>query len=130
MYKSVLIFDGDCPLCNKLVKLVYRIDRDKKVMFASSSSNYVKENFSMLNLDFDSTVVYFSNATCYTKSEAIFYLIQDLYPTNAILWFMQFVSFWSLDKVYDFISTNRYRIRRKHPKTCIYDRELQKRLLD
>ena len=127
MSKNVLIFDSACLLCHRLVHILVRYDTDKRLKFASSGSNYAKSKIELRAIDLSRTLVYINEQGIFTKSRAVFHLLRDICPKRGILWFFSVFSFKVLDKLYDVIAANRYRI--KNAKGCAYSTDVTERLL-
>lgn len=126
---NVLIFDGDCPLCNRLIRILVTYDKSRKLKLASASSNYVQNNNMLNEFDLNQTVVYINSQGCYQKSEAVYWLLHDIYPKKRVLWIFSVLPFGFIDKFYDLIANNRYRILKPDNLSCAFNAEVSSRLL-
>lgn len=112
MDNPVLFIDGQCNLCNGLIRILIKIDRKKIFRYSHLQSVYasrVDKIKPFLSAPFNSVILY-EMEEVYQKSEAIFKILNKLnYPWKA------FSVFGFLpDKVtvffYDVIARNRYKI--------------------
>ena len=50
MEKIIIVFDGFCVLCNNYVRWVSKRNPNKNIYFTNFESEYIKKNYSELNL--------------------------------------------------------------------------------
>jgi predicted DCC family thiol-disulfide oxidoreductase YuxK len=120
-FQQVLMFDGDCVMCNSTVHFVANRDRAGAIRFASLQSRFADNVAAEHGASFPrdlSTVVLFDTErhVWYTKSEAALRTLSQLaWPWS---WFgivlRLCVPLCVRDVVYDFIARNRYRWFGKH----------------
>ena len=110
--KFVVLFDGDCGLCNRSVQFILKYERKQKLKFASLQSSFSKKIFKEFNLkdDFNQSVLFYCDSILFSKSNAILRLIPFLkwyfFPAF-ILWLIpKFIR----DFLYDKIARNRKHI--------------------
>ena len=125
--KAVLFFDGDCPLCNRVLTFILTNEIKADLVFspldASSSERWREAHPNML-MEEDS-VYYFDGSNLYKKSTAVLKLLPKL------RWYTGFLRLgWLLplklrDRCYDFVARHRKRIF----KECIMDPRLIGRML-
>ena len=125
--KAVLFFDGDCPLCNRVLTFILSNEIKADLVFspldASSSERWREAHPNML-MEEDS-VYYFDGSNLYKKSTAVLKLLPKL------RWYTGFLRLgWLLplklrDRCYDFVARHRKRIF----KECIIDPRLIGRML-
>ncbi len=125
--KAVLFFDGDCPLCNRVLTFILSNEIRADLVFsplnASSSERWREAHPNML-MEEDS-VYYFDGSNLYKKSTAVLKLLPKL------RWYTGFLRLgWLLplklrDRCYDFVARHRKRIF----KECIIDPRLIGRML-
>lgn len=125
--KAVLFFDGDCPLCNRVLTFILSNEIRADLVFsplnASSSERWREAHPNML-MEEDS-VYYFDGLNLYKKSTAVLQLLPKL------RWYTGFLRLgWLLplklrDRCYDFVALRRKRIF----KECIMDPRLMGRML-
>ncbi len=109
--RKIIYFDGECNLCHWAVRFV--IKRDKKAIFsfASLQSNYAKKALRIHENKIEKydSVVYHTAGGIYFKSSAalkIFYDLGGIWKCFAMFYVLP--KSWR-DRIYDFISDNRYR---------------------
>ena len=125
--KAILFFDGDCPLCNRVLTFILSNEIRADLVFsplnASSSERWREAHPNML-MEEDS-VYYFDGLNLYKKSTAVLQLLPKL------RWYTGFLRLgWLLplklrDRCYDFVARHRKRIF----KECIIDPRLIGRML-
>lgn len=109
--ENIVFFDGVCNLCNRLVNILWKMDKDHKLYYASLQSEFADDFFSgkeinHLSLD---TVYFYSDNKLYSKSKAIGHILL-LFGSKykllgkIILLFPSFIA----DSVYSFIARIRY----------------------
>ena len=125
--QPVLFFDGDCPLCNRVVRFILDHEYGERMLFSSLSHESTKqwvaqhENFQMP----DDSVYFFDGARLHSKSTAVLRIIPFL------RWYCRFLYVGWLfprgfrDKIYDEVAKRR----RSVMKECFVDPRLAKRLL-
>lgn len=125
--KAILFFDGDCPLCNRVLTFILSNEIKADLVFstlnASSSERWREAHPNML-MEEDS-VYYFDGSNLYNKSTAVLQLLPKL------RWYTGFLRLgWLLplnlrDRCYDFVARRRKSIF----KECIIDSRLMGRML-
>lgn len=108
---TVLLFDGECNLCNGAVDFVIRRDRDRYFRYASLQSETGKR----LRKPFDpetaatDSVMLLENGKLYVRSTAALRIARHLgaaWPLTAVFYLIP----WALrDRLYDVVAANRYR---------------------
>jgi predicted DCC family thiol-disulfide oxidoreductase YuxK len=125
--KAILFFDGDCPLCNRVLTFILSNEIRADLVFSplnASSSDRWREAHPNMLMEEDS-VYYFDGSNLYKKSTAVLQLLPKL------RWYTGFLRLgWLLplklrDRCYDFVARHRKRIF----KECIIDPRLIGRML-
>lgn len=110
--KNIILFDGECNLCNSVVKFLIKHDKKKKFKFSSLQSEFGRNiciQYNMPTSGFE-TFLYLRNDTLHVKSTAALYMLRDLgFPFNILYGFM-FVPRPLRDLVYMLISRNRHKL--------------------
>lgn len=106
--KPILLFDGECTLCNKAVQLIIRHDKQAQFMFAPLNSSIGKSITSMAKNTPDS-IHLFCRGTIYTKSNAVIKLMQLLGGYWRLGIVLKVIPEVIRDKVYDLIAAHRYK---------------------
>lgn len=112
MDHPVIFIDGQCNLCNGLVRLLISIDKEKILRFSHLQSAYASRIDKIkpyLTTPFNS-VILFERKEVYLKSEAIGRIFSKLkYPWKALS-IVRFLPEKINDFFYDIIARNRYKI--------------------
>jgi len=136
--KPIILYDGVCGLCNRLVQFLLKHDRDGRLQFASLQSDFADKVLSRHGLnakDLD-TVHVVEN---YDQQDE-----RVLQRSDAILRAgRELGGFWSVsssvakvvprplrDLVYRFVATNRYRVFGKYDSCMLPDANQRSRFLD
>jgi predicted DCC family thiol-disulfide oxidoreductase YuxK len=116
----ILIFDGVCNLCNRLVEFIIRKDTGARIRFASLQSEAGQSILTKIGIPenyFDS-VVLILNEKYFLKSSAVLHLLKELGGVWSILFGLIIIPKFIRDLFYTLIARNRYRIFGKKA-TCI-----------
>lgn len=109
---SIILFDGDCNLCNSSVKFVIRHDSKKHFLLTSLQSDAAKNILLQLHQksfeNFDSIVLVLQQKVYY-KSDAALRIARHLDGIIKIFYFFLIIPKPLRDLVYDYIAKNRYR---------------------
>ena len=108
----VVFIDSICVLCNRLSRLLIRLDQKKQFLFSTLDSPYAKKTLSQPKED--SIVVFSQKGMIYTKSKAILFIIRQLSYVKWIGILFHIIPTFILDHLYDRIAKNRYRWFGKH----------------
>ena len=123
--KIIVLYDGDCGLCNRAIQILLREDPADQFRFISQQAALGKSILAHIGYNpntNDSLVVYHPNVAYYTQSQAIFYLCNHgSYKLKLGLVF-QFIPKVILDVVYKWIAKNRYRWFGKNDQ-CLFQNE-------
>jgi predicted DCC family thiol-disulfide oxidoreductase YuxK len=125
----ILIFDGVCILCSRLVKFVIRRDRSAKITFAqlqSPAGQSLLQRFDLRADDID-TVVYITGQKLHLKSSAILCLLKDMGGTWSLFYGFIIIPEFIRDYFYNLIARNRYRIFGKTESCMMPDPDIEKR---
>lgn len=108
----VVFIDGICVLCNRLSRILIRLDAKKQFLFSTLDSPYAKTT--LLHPKEDSILVFSQKGMIYTKSKAILFIVRQLPYVRWISILFQIIPTFILDHLYDRIAKNRYRWFGKH----------------
>ena len=107
---NIILFDGDCNLCNKTVNFITKHDSNNLYTFVSLQSQAGQSYLTKYNLaldDFD-TVVLIENNEIYTASTAALMIVKNLRGFVKHLYLFIFIPRVIRDFIYKLISKNRY----------------------
>lgn len=109
---AVLLIDGQCLLCNKIIHFVVKRDKARAFRFAMLQSPIGKQLLVEGNFPIDdlNTFVMVQGEQYYTKSEAALRVFRRLNGWWRILYMFIVVPLAWRNWVYDIIARNRYRI--------------------
>ena len=107
--KEIILFDGDCNLCNNYINLIIKHDKKDNFRFATIKSqigqNIIK-NFDLTNVE-DDTLFLVKRRCAYTKSDAVIKILSSLqFPIN-ILSLIVLIPRFIRNYFYDIIARNR-----------------------
>lgn len=123
--RMILIYDGECMLCHRLIRFVIKFDRQEKIKLAHIHS-VNKSHDSKLPID---TISLSFNGQIYHKSKAVTHVMSVLgFPFNVASSLMKIVPTSMLDFLYDFVAKNRNRWSANETKCPIIDDSIQHRL--
>lgn len=106
----VLLFDGECTLCNRSVQTLIRLDPDALFRLASLQSDTGRQ----LLREYDGpsegrSIVLIKAGTVYTESDAVLRTLRQLPGPIRMLWGLRFIPRPWRDALYRFVARNRYR---------------------
>jgi predicted DCC family thiol-disulfide oxidoreductase YuxK len=127
----VLLFDGVCNFCNRMVNFAIRHDKKANLKFAplqSATGQQLKEEYKVTPTA--DTVVFIENGKAYTYARAAIRVCKYLdWPAKALYAFIIIPSFIS-QPVYKWIAKNRYRWFGKKETCMIPKAEVKGRFLE
>ncbi|NDL63935.1 thiol-disulfide oxidoreductase DCC family protein [Acerihabitans arboris] len=109
--ERVILFDGECVLCRRLVRFLIRADWRKKIHLATVQSPAGQDLLRWAGLPTDnfSTIAYIANGEVSTRSTAFFAALGELgWPWRALL-ILRFFPRVLRDGIYNAVARNRYR---------------------
>jgi predicted DCC family thiol-disulfide oxidoreductase YuxK len=119
--ENILLFDGYCNLCSRLVNFIFRRDKKTKFLFVSlqsASGQSLLNKFGLPGDDFDS-VVYIRGDKYYLKSSAILHILKELGGIWKLFFIFIIIPNFIRDFIYKIIAKTRYKIFGRHD-SCIY----------
>jgi predicted DCC family thiol-disulfide oxidoreductase YuxK len=108
MPELVLIYDGECALCNKALQATLKHNTFQNIYYAPFSSEFGKkvcEANDIKNVEPES-LVFYKNGFIYQKSKAVFEVLNYL-PKLRFLRVFSFLPYFFTDFIYDFVAKNR-----------------------
>lgn len=118
--KPLLLFDGDCGLCNRSVQWILLHEKKPHIQFAALQSETGTHYLNKFNFTaIPETLLFIENDICFQKSDAALKICKHLkWPQKALMAlyiFPRFLRNW----VYDFIAKNRIKWFGK-PESCLW----------
>jgi predicted DCC family thiol-disulfide oxidoreductase YuxK len=109
---KIIIFDGNCVLCNTAVNFLYSRLNETEYNFIASKSdegNKLATKYNLGTIPAHSIVLIKGN-NIFTKSDAVLEITNDLSFGWRLLKFFKFIPKNIRDWVYNFISKHRYKL--------------------
>ncbi len=107
----IIFFDGVCNLCNGVVDLLLRLDRDKQFRFASLQGETARDLLPPLGDDARTwSFVYYDEDGAQLRSDAALAVCQRLGGIWWLLSLARFVPRFLRDPVYRLVARYRYRV--------------------
>lgn len=128
----ILLFDGVCNLCNRIVKFTIKRDPKEKFKFAalqSVSGQALLKKFDLPLNDFDS-FVYITNNKYYRKSAAGLHVLKDLGGIWKIFYVLIIIPRRIRDFFYTIIAKTRYKIFGKRDTCMVPTPHIKRRFLE
>lgn len=129
---SILLFDGVCNLCNRVIRFVIRRDKSDNIRFAPLQSEVSAELLLKFNIDPGKTdsVVYLARGKVYLKSSAVLHLLKDIGGGWKILFGLIIIPRFIRDFFYELIAKNRYRLFGKKDHCMVPSEEVKLKFLN
>jgi predicted DCC family thiol-disulfide oxidoreductase YuxK len=108
----IILFDGVCNLCSRLVKFIIKRDKKAKFQFISlqsESGQSLLNNFGLPANYFDSAV-YIRGDKYFLRSSAILYILKELGGYWKLLFIFIIVPGFFRDIIYNIIARRRYKV--------------------
>lgn len=128
----IVLFDGVCNLCNRLVNFVIKRDKKGKFKFAalqSVSGQALLEKLGLSTHDFDTFVLLRSDDKFFVKSKAGLTVLRELGGGWRLLYAFIILPTPIRDFVYNRIARTRYRVFGKRDSCMIPGPEVEKRFI-
>ena len=119
--ENILLFDGYCNLCSRLVHFIIKRGKKAKFLFVSlqsESGQSLLKKFGLPTDNFDS-VVYIRNDKYFLKSSAILHILKEMGGIWKLFFIFIIVPNFIRDFIYKIIAKSRYKIFGRH-NSCIY----------
>lgn len=111
VHQSIILFDGDCNLCNRFVQFVLDHDKKEHYTFSSLQSPLGQEIQHTIKLDaskLDSILLYHSNGEFAQKSTAALNIFASFGGFWQLFKLFQIVPVSLRDMIYDWVARHRY----------------------
>ena len=112
----VLLYDGVCGLCNRLVQFVLRRDRRRTFRFAALQSDFARETLSRHGVELgELNTMYIvhgegADAQLLSKSDAVLFLLRELGGVWGVIALARVLPRFLRNGVYDIVARYRYRV--------------------
>lgn len=110
--ERIVYYDGVCGLCDGFVELLVKLDKNKKLKFSSLQGKSGKILLNKLKLDLEEfdTVLFKVNDQVYTKSTAVFKIINSIGGIIKLFLVFNLLPRRFNDWIYSKIAKNRFKI--------------------
>jgi len=127
----ILLFDGVCNLCNRVVQFVIKRDTKATIKFASLQSDAGQVLLKKVGLPTDNftSIVLIINNNHYLKSTAGLRVLKELGGVWKLLYVFIFLPKPLRDFIYDLIAKNRYQMFGKRDVCMLPTDDLKQRFL-
>lgn len=130
MPKKIILFDGDCSLCNKSVQFILKRNVRRNLYFASLQSEYARQLLSSYNLDNQlNSIVFIEHSKIYTKSSAALHICKHLRHIWKWFFILIIVPKPIRDFIYHLVSSSRYQLFGEVKQCLVLQEEDRKRIL-
>lgn len=128
--KKLILFDGYCHLCSRIVRVILRFDRRAAFLFASLDSPAGLEWRETLSIpsNIDSVVLIAANKW-YIRSDAALEICKTLGGAFRLFLLFSVIPRTWRDRLYDFIASNRFRWFGKRNNCMLPTKEQAKRFI-
>ena len=123
--KIIVLYDGDCGLCNRAIQILLQEDPSDLFRFVSQQAALGKSILAHIGYNpntLDSLVVYHPNVAYYTQSQALIFLCKHGSFKLKLLLVFQLFPKVMLDRVYNWIAKNRFHWFGKN-ENCLFPNE-------
>lgn len=130
--KNIVLFDGVCNLCNRLIRFIIKRDPKAIFRFAALQSKTGQELLMQMKLpmnDMDS-VVYISEEEYFFRSSAILHILHDLGGVWKLFYAFIVIPSFCRDFIYSIVAKTRYKVFGKRETCMVPTPDLQQRFLD
>ena len=130
--RHIILFDGPCILCNRLVLFIINHDTNDLFKFASLQSNYGQtliQQHQLNTFSFDS-LVYIEDNTVYLNSTACLHIAKHLNCGLSFFYYLIYIPQFIRDGVYSLVAAYRYRLFGKNDHCMVPETHLQDRFID
>ncbi len=129
--ETVVLFDGECKLCNGWVRFIMRHDRQRRVRLAAVQSPEGQALLAWAGLPLDQfdTLAVIRDRQYWVRSDAVFEIIAQLPGAWRPLLLLRGIPRGLRDWIYDKIARNRYRLFGRYDTCLLPDPDHEQRFL-
>ena len=127
---NIIVFDGVCNFCNRIVQLIIRHDPSAQIHFAAQQSEAGKKLIKDLAIkESSNSVLFVKDGLVYYQSDAVIEIAKLLTGWPSIFKYGIIVPRFLRNAIYKFIAANRYAIFGKQDQCMVPKEEDKKRFL-
>jgi predicted DCC family thiol-disulfide oxidoreductase YuxK len=126
--QRLVLFDGECILCNRSVAWLLKIDKKEVLTFATLQ--YAKENHLVKDLEAQpDSIIYLQNARLLNRTSALIAIMKDIGGICRMAALLQIIPSFFRNYVYYLIAKHRFKIWGKTEQCLFLNSKLRHRFL-
>jgi predicted DCC family thiol-disulfide oxidoreductase YuxK len=123
---NIIVFDGVCNFCNRIVQIIIRHDPTAQIHFAAQQSEAGERLLNQYSIqESTSSVVFITKGVVYYQSDAVIEIAKLLTGWPSLFKYTIIVPRFLRNAIYKFIAANRYAIFGKQDH-CMVPKEEEK----
>ena len=127
---NIIVFDGVCNFCNRIIQLIIRHDPSSQIHFAAQQSEAGEKLLNQYSIqESTSSVVFITKEVVYYQSDAVIEIAKLLTGWPSLFRYTIIVPRFLRNAIYKFIAANRYAIFGKQDQCMVPKEEDKKRFL-
>ncbi|MFM1929749.1 MAG: hypothetical protein RL387_1077 [Bacteroidota bacterium] len=127
---NIIVFDGVCNFCNRIVQIIIRHDPSCQIHFAAQQSEAGEKFLNQYSIqESTSSVVFITNGMVYYQSDAVIEIAKFLTGWPSIFKYSIIVPRFIRNYIYQLVAANRYRLFGKQAQCMIPKEEDKERFL-
>ncbi len=128
--KTIILYDGHCPLCHYWIRYAIKKDVNNKLYFAPLQGEFGKA-FVVENklTDFDTVILYFPNNEPFIYSEAVCELLKYLKIRNFLYYLLMITPQIISNTAYRLVARTRYLLYKRYDNCELPSTEIISRLI-
>ena len=129
--QSVILYDGYCILCNRLIRLIIHLDRRRKIRFSALDSEYATQFFhdNPTIEDRPDSIVFIDDGKVYMKSNAVLKIASRVGGILNIVRIAYLMPLAWRDRLYDYIARKRYKWFGRNTDCQVPEKEVRDRFI-
>jgi len=128
---NIIVFDGVCNFCNRIVQIIIRHDPSAQIHFAAQQSEAGEKLLSQYSIqESTSSVVFITKEVVYYQSDAVIEIAKLLTGWPSLFRYTIIVPRFLRNAIYKFIAANRYLIFGKQDQCMVPKEEDRGRFLN
>ena len=109
--KKIILFDGECLICNKYILFIAKNDKKDIFRFMSLQNKKTTQIINLTkNKNYKESICLVENSNVKTKSEAIIFILSELNYAYKLAFLLLIIPKKIRDILYGFFARNRYKI--------------------
>ena len=127
---NIIVFDGVCNFCNRVVQIIIRNDPSAQLYFAAQQSEVGEQLLKDLAIkESSNSVLFVKDGLVYYQSDAVIEIAKLLTGWPGVFKYTIIVPRFFRNYIYQFIAANRYRLFGKQDQCMVPKEEDKKRFI-